>query len=179
VLKEKEIIQGCIRMDATAQHMLFREYGGKLLTICRRYASDQGEAEDMLQEAFISVFKHISQYKSTGSFEGWIKRITVNCAIKVLQNKKLRFSEITDTQHELKTGDPDVFSDLNADHLLDLISRLPDGYRIIFNLYVLEGYSHDEIARILHIKAATSRSQLSKARATLKEKINSFQKIPG
>jgi RNA polymerase sigma factor (sigma-70 family) len=178
-LTEKEIIQGCMKKDAVAQHRLFLDYASMLMTICRRYACDQSEAEDMLQDAFIRIFKYIHQYHSTGSFEGWLKRITVNAAIHVLQGKKIRFLEISDTQFEIQTPAPDIYSDLSTEDLLRLVGHLPDGYRMIFNLYVLEGYSHDEIARMLHIKPATSRSQLSKARNMLKEQINSFQKISG
>jgi RNA polymerase sigma-70 factor (ECF subfamily) len=178
-LKEEEIIRGCINRDAVAQYALFQEYAGILMTICRRYACDPGEAEDMLQESFIRIFTHIHQYQSRGSFEGWLKRITVNAALKILQKRKISFTGITGTQQELPSPDPDILSDLNAEDLLKLISQLPDGYRMIFNFHVLEGYAHEEIARMLDIKPATSRSQLSKARAILKEKINSFQKIPG
>jgi RNA polymerase sigma-70 factor (ECF subfamily) len=96
----------------------------------------------MLQESFIRIFKYINQYKSRGSFEGWLRRITVHAAIKVLQERKIRFSEISDTQHEIKTADPDIFSDLGVDDLLKFIGQLPDGYRIIFNLYALEGATH-------------------------------------
>jgi RNA polymerase sigma factor (sigma-70 family) len=178
-LTEKEIIQGCLKNDAKAQHLLFQQYAGILMTICRRYAGEQPEAEDMLQESFIRIFRYLNQYKHAGSFVGWIKRITVNTAIKILQSRKIKFSEITGNEAEIQTPDPDIFSDLSADELIKLISRLPDGYRIVFNLYIMEGYSHDEIARMLHIQKATSRSQLSKARAMLKEKIISIQKITG
>jgi RNA polymerase sigma factor (sigma-70 family) len=178
-LTEKEIIGGCMKNDAIAQHRLFLDYAGKLMTICRRYAGDQTEAEDMLQDAFIRIFKYIRQYHFAGSFEGWLRRITVNSAIQVLQGKKIRFQEISDNQFEIQTTAPDIYSELSAEDLLKLISHLPDGYRIIFNLHVMEGYSHDEIARMLRIKPATSRSQLSKARNMLKEQINSLQKIPG
>jgi RNA polymerase sigma factor (sigma-70 family) len=149
------------------------------MTICRRYAGDQHEAEDMLQEAFISIFSHINQFRYAGSFEGWLKRITVNAAIKILQKRKIKIVGITNDQYELISPDFNVLSDLSAEDLLKIISQLPDGYRVIFNLYAIEGYSHDEIAAMLKIKAATSRSQLSKARAILKEKINFLQKIPG
>ncbi|HEY4936376.1 MAG TPA: RNA polymerase sigma factor [Puia sp.] len=178
-MNETELIQGCIRKDAIAEHTLFEKYGGILMTICRRYAEDQYEAEDMLQEAFIRIFSNINQFKSAGSFEGWLKRITVNAAIKILQRKKTTVIGITNDQHYMISQDFTVFSDLNAEDLLKLISQLPDGYRMIFNLYVIEGYSHDEIAGMLKIKTATSRSQLSKARAILKDKINFLQKIPG
>ena len=179
-MNESDLIQGCIKKDAIAQHALFENYAGILMTICRRYATDLHEAEDMLQEAFISIFGHINQFKSAGSFEGWLKRITVNAAIKILQRRKMKIVGIPhDNEHELISPDFNVLSDLSAEDLLKLIGQLPDGYRVIFNLYAIEGYSHNEIAAILKIKTATSRSQLSKARAILKDKINSLQKIPG
>lgn len=178
-MNETDLIQGCVRRDTIAQHTLFEKYAGILMTICRRYAGDQHEAEDMLQEAFINIFNHINQFKSAGSFEGWLKRITVNAAIKILQRRKIKIVGITNDQHELISPDSNVISDLSAEDLLKLISQLPDGYRVIFNSYVIEGYSHDEIAGMLKIKTATSRSQLSKARAILKDKINFLQKIPG
>jgi RNA polymerase sigma factor (sigma-70 family) len=178
-LNETDLIQGCIRKNTIAQHTLFEKYAGILMTICRRYAGNRHEAEDMLQEAFISIFNHINQFKSVGSFEGWLKRITVNAAIKILQRRKIEVTGITSDHHELTSPDFNVLSDLSAEDLLKLISQLPGGYRVIFNLYAIEGYSHDEIASMLKIKAATSRSQLSKARAILKDKINFLQKIPG
>ena len=149
------------------------------MTICRRYAKDQPEAEDMLQDAFIRIFNHIGQFKSAGSFEGWLKKITVNTAIGILQKRKVKIVTISDDQHEMESQDINVLSDLNAEDLVKLINQLPDGYRMIFNLYVVEGYSHDEIAEMLKIKTATSRSQLSKARAMLKDRIYLSQKIPG
>ena len=178
-MNERDLIQGCIRKDTIAQRALFEKYAGILMTICRRYAGDQHEAEDMLQEAFISIFSHISQFKFAGSFEGWLKRITVNDAIRILQKRKVTVVGITNDQHEMTSTDINILSDLNTEDLLKLISQLPDGYRMIFNLFVIEGYSHDEIAAMLKIKTATSRSQLSKARAILKDKINLLQKIPG
>jgi RNA polymerase sigma factor (sigma-70 family) len=178
-LNERDLIQGCVKKDTNAQHTLFVKYAGILMTICRRYAKDQYEAEDILQEAFISIFVHINQFKFAGSFEGWIKRITVNAAIGILQKRKVRVIGISDEQHEMESPDFNILSELNAEDLLKLISQLPDGYRLIFNLYAIEGYSHDEIAGMLKIKAATSRSQLSKARTILKDRIDLSQKIPG
>jgi RNA polymerase sigma factor (sigma-70 family) len=178
-LKETELIQGCLKKDSIAQRALFEKYAGILMTICRRYAKDQPEAEDMLQDAFISVFSHINQFKSTGSFEGWLKKITVNAAIRVLQKRKVRVIAISNEQHEIESNDLNIYADLNAEDLLKLVNQLPDGYRMIFNLYVIEGYSHDEIAIMLKIKTATSRSQLSKARTMLKDRIHLSQKIPG
>ncbi len=149
------------------------------MTICRRYGGDYAEAEDMLQEAFIRIFKFIHQYQGTGSLEGWVKRITVRSCLQILQVRKVRFSELSEIHQEIQTSVPDIISDLDADEILKLISDLPVGYRMIFNLYVIEGYSHEEIGQMLKIKTATSRSQLSKARSMLQGKINSLQKISG
>ena len=157
--------------------MLFQVYAGKLMTICRRYANDHHEAEDMLQESFIRIFKSINQYKSLGSFEGWLRRITVNTAIQVLQKRKIKFAEIKNMPFEPESSDNSVLADLDAEDLMRVISTLPDGYRTVFNLFVLEGYSHEEISKMMKIETASSRSQLSKARAMLREKINSLQKI--
>jgi RNA polymerase sigma-70 factor (ECF subfamily) len=149
------------------------------MTICRRYGGDHTEAEDMLQEAFIRIFKFISQYQGTGSFEGWIKRITVRSCLQILQTRKVRFLELSESHQEIQTSIPDAISDLDSDEILKQISYLPVGYRMIFNLYVIEGYSHEEIGQMLKIKTATSRSQLSKARNLLQVKISSLQKISG
>jgi len=178
-LTEGEIIQGCLNKNTAAQHALFQKYAGVLMTICRRYGGDHTEAEDMLQEAFIRIFKFINQYQGTGSFEGWIKRITVRSCLQILQVRKVRFSELSEGLQEIQTSVPDIISELDADEILKQISYLPVGYRMIFNLYVMEGYSHEEIGQMLKIKTATSRSQLSKARSLLQGKINLLQKISG
>lgn len=175
-MTEEELIKKCIRKDANSQRMLFEQYAGSMMTICRRYSCDQQEAEDMLQDSFIRVFSYIDQYEFKGSFEGWIKRIVVNASLKVLQKKKIHFLEINDDQYKEQSIDSYALSDLNEEELLKLISNLPEGYRVVFNLFVIEGYSHEEIAELLHIKAGTSRSQLSKARDMLKEQIRTLQK---
>jgi len=131
----------------------------------------------MLQEGFIRVFRYIHQYKFDGSFEGWIKRIVVNASLRILQKKGIHFLEINEELQELQQAEADILSTLSEREILKLISNLPTGYRVIFNLYVLEGYSHGEIAEILQIDKGTSRSQLSKARRTLQEQIRSQQKL--
>jgi RNA polymerase sigma factor (sigma-70 family) len=178
-LTEGEIIQGCLNRNTAAQHALFQEYAVVLMTVCRRYGGDHTEAEDMLQEAFIRIFKFINQFQGTGSFEGWMKRITVRSCLQILQVRKVRFSELAGSHQEIQTSDSDIISDLDAEEILKQISYLPVGYRMIFNLYVIEGYSHEEIGQMLKIKPATSSSQLSKARTMLQGKINSLQKISG
>lgn len=148
------------------------------MTVCRRYAGDPTEAEDMLQESFIRIFSNIAQYRFDGSLEGWIRRIVINTALRILQKKKLRFSDIDEELDLQQSMTVDAFTALSAEELLKLISGLPDGYRIVFNLYVLEGYDHNEIATMLDINASTSRSQLAKARKVLQTQIENLAKLP-
>ncbi len=152
-------------------------YAGKMMTVCLRYANDHQEAEDMLQEAFIKIFSHIEQFKFEGSFEGWIRRIVVNTSLKMLQKKRISFLEINERTESYETIDSYGASRLNAEELMKLINTLPTGYRNVFNLNIIEGYSHDEIAEMLNIQASTSRSQLVKARKMLQEKIKHREKI--
>jgi RNA polymerase sigma-70 factor (ECF subfamily) len=174
---EQELIKGCIRKDATCQRILFNQYAGRLMAVCLRYATDKLEAEDMLQEAFIKIFSHIDQFKFEGSFEGWLRRVVVNTALKMLQKKKLIFYEITEKTETTQYVNSYAYGHLNAEELMKLINNLPEGYKLIFNLNVIEGYSHDEIAQMLNIKASTSRSQLVKARRMLQEQIKELEKI--
>ena len=148
------------------------------MTVCLRYACDQAEAEDMLQESFIKIFSHIGQYRFEGPLEGWIRRIVVNTALRILQKKKIEFAAIDEDLDLTQTMNVDAIASLSAGELLKLISGLPDGYRVVFNLNVLEGYDHNETAQMLEITAATSRSQLLKARKMLQTQIENLQKLP-
>jgi RNA polymerase sigma-70 factor (ECF subfamily) len=177
-LTERELVEGSSKNNAKSQRRLFEQYAGKMMTVCLRYACDQAEAEDILQESFIKVFANIDQYRFEGPLEGWIRRIVVNTALRVLQKKKIEFAAIDEDLDIAQTMNVDVLTALGAEELLKLISGLPDGYRIVFNLYVLEGYDHNEIAQMLAITAATSRSQLLKARKVLQTQIENLQKLP-
>jgi RNA polymerase sigma-70 factor (ECF subfamily) len=157
--------------------MLFEQYGGKFMTVCLRYANDAMEAEDMMQDGFIRIFNNIHQFKFEGSFEGWMRRIIVNVALKHLQKKKMHFNEISQNDHNAPQVDTYAYSSLGEAELMKLINQLPVGYKIVFNLNVIEGYSHDEIAAMLGIQASTSRSQLVKARKMLQSQILQLQKI--
>ncbi|MBX9891714.1 MAG: sigma-70 family RNA polymerase sigma factor [Chitinophagaceae bacterium] len=148
-----------------------------MMAVCLRYAQDQMEAEDMLQDGFIRVFSNMHQFKFEGSFEGWIRRVIVNAALKRLQKRKLHFQEITDRNDDAPRMEPYVYNHLGEAELMQLIQQLPDGYRTVFNLNVIEGYSHEEIADMLGIQAGTSRSQLVKARKMLQQQILERQKI--
>ncbi|MDE3124817.1 MAG: RNA polymerase sigma factor [Bacteroidota bacterium] len=176
-MTEFELIKGCIKQQANCQRMLYEQYAGKLMAVCLRYAKDAMEAEDMLQDAFVRIFNYINQFKFEGSFEGWMRRITVNVALKYLQKKKLQFAEVNEQQATEAQVPAMAYSHLGEEILMQLIQQLPTGYKIVFNLNVIEGYSHEEIADMLNIKASTSRSQLVKARKILQEQIIQLQKI--
>lgn len=174
---EYELIRGCIGQDARCQRMLFDKYAGKMMSVCLRYANDTMEAEDMIQDAFVKVFQYIGQFKFEGAFEGWIRRIVVNTAIRHLEKKKLHFKDIDDNSQHAPKIEAQAYNHLGEDDLMKLINQLPDGYRLVFNLNVIEGYSHEEIAEMLNIQAGTSRSQLVKARKMLQQQILQLQKI--
>ena len=176
-MTEYELIKGCIRQDAKCQRLLFEQMAGKMLSVCLRYANDAMEAEDMLQDGLIRVFNNVHQFKFEGSFEGWVRRVVVNCALKHLQKKKIHFLEIKDNYQDTQRLDSYAFSNLGEDELMKLIAQLPDGYRIVFNLNAIEGYTHEEIGKMLNIQASTSRSQLVKARKMLQHQILELQKI--
>jgi RNA polymerase sigma-70 factor (ECF subfamily) len=172
-----QIINLCLKGDRKAQEQLFHSYSGVMLTICRRYTSNIQEAEDMLQEGFIRIFTHMKNYERSGSFEGWMKKIFINTALRTISKKsstqELNGYEVLPEE----SVEPSVVSRLSEEQLLDLISELPKGYRAVFNLYAIEGYSHREISEMLGMEESTSRSQLVKARRMLQDKFIELQKI--
>ena len=178
-MTEEELIKGCIRENAACQKEVFNRFAGHMLGVCQRYARNTGDAEDILQDAFIKVFNKMGQFKFEGSFEGWIRRIVVNTALKkyslIRYDKEFTGYDISESQEG--TSDPAAYSHLTEKDLLVLINNLPDGYRLIFNLYVIEGYQHEEIAAMLGIQPGTSRSQLVKARTMLQKQILELQKV--
>jgi RNA polymerase sigma factor (sigma-70 family) len=172
-----KIIEGCIKGKRRAQNKLYGKYAPMLLGICLRYARNKDEAEDILQEGFIKIFSSISGFRGEGSFEGWLKRIIVNTAITHnKQSLKHQFhadiEEIEETK--IKFGDMEEIPLIKIPQatLMNLIQKLPDGYKMVFNLYVFEQYTHQEIADFLGVSVNTSKSQLMKARRTLIGKIN-------
>ncbi|GAB3895894.1 RNA polymerase sigma factor [Larkinella knui] len=164
---EAQMITALQRADGRAQKALFERYSSKMLTICVRYVSNRYEAEEILMDGFMRVFEKIGQYKSEGSFEGWIRRIMVNESLMYLRKNKQWRAEIAleDTLPEADTTFAD--QDLIAEDLMNLLDQLPAGYKTVFNLYAIEGYSHAEIAESLGITESTSKSQLHRARALL------------
>ena len=170
----EELILNCKKQDVTAQEALYRKYSNTLFSICLKYSPNYAEAQDNLQDAFLTIFARIEQFKGKGSFEGWIKRITVNTVLQ-----KYRKQRVFDISNEAQLEDEEVTledTSVPLDFLLEIIQQLPDRYRLVFNLYVLDGYSHKEIAEMLGISDGTSKSNLARARMILKQKIENYYK---
>ncbi|HEY3402759.1 MAG TPA: RNA polymerase sigma factor [Ohtaekwangia sp.] len=168
---EDELIKGCIKRDRSAQKRLFDTYSSKMYGICYRYVKDPMEAEDILVTAFTKILDKIEQFKNEGSFEGWIRRIMVNEALTHLRRNRSMYLE-TDLEQADREPDYDTLDNyLEAEDLMNIIQELPSGYRIVFNMYAIDGYSHKEIADHLGISENTSKSQLSRARTYLQKKL--------
>jgi len=170
---EEQIIDGCIAGDRRAQKMLYDQHSPTMLGICYRYSKSSDEAQDIMQDGFIKVFSNIESFRRQGSFEGWIKRIMVNTALNHYhKNQKLlhqNIDDIRETKIIIDDDGPKRKLPFNQMEMLQAIRSLPDGYSVIFNLYVFEKYKHREIAEMLNISVNTSKSQLSKARNYLKK----------
>ncbi|AKP50093.1 RNA polymerase sigma factor [Cyclobacterium amurskyense] len=168
---EIELIKGCLDGDRKSQRDLYDQFSSKFLSICLRYIKDQDLAQDVLVEGFMKIFQSLNTFRNEGSFEGWMKRIMVRQALQTLRkNKKLLMEVDWDDNDHISTPNL-VFGNIEADELLKLVASLPVGYRTVFNLYAIEGYSHKEISELLGIAENTSKSQLSRARSLLQKQI--------
>jgi RNA polymerase sigma-70 factor (ECF subfamily) len=172
-LSLEELIKHCKKQDATAQSQLYKRYASKLFALCLKYSKNYAEAEDNLQDAFMTIFKKIDQYNSTGSFEGWIKRITINTALQCYRQVPV-FSIVDEGAVEEEVAVDIASDEVDLDFLLKIIQELPDRYRLVFNLYVLDGYTHNQIAEMLSISSGTSKSNLARARLILKQKVDHY-----
>ena len=174
-MEEQELIQDCIAARPKAQKALFDIYAPKLYVVCLRYMKDQMRAQDVLQDTFVKIFANIGNYKSEGAFEGWLKKIAVNTCLDQLRKDKKLLTDVSldDVSHKLAHQDYSV-EKLMADDLLKLVQALPDGYRTVFNLFAIEGYSHQEIAQQLGVTESTSKTQYLRARAYLKDRIENI-----
>lgn len=168
-MDENTLLAACIAGDRNAQRKFFNHFSGTMMGIALRYMKDDQLANDVLQEACIKAFENLDKFKSQGSLEGWLKKITVNTALDYLRKeRKFKFtSDISDDNYKTSHSENAV-SKLQADDLMRIIQSLPDGYRTVFNLYAIEGYSHKEIAEILEITESTSKSQYSRAKGILR-----------
>ena len=167
------LIKQCANDDRKAQKEIYQLFAGKLFSICLKYSKNKQEAQDNFQDGFIIIFKKIGQFKFKGSFEGWIKRVMLN-TILLKYRKKTVLNIVTEEIPDEVIVDVDD-EEISLDFLLNLIHELPDRYRMVFNLYVLDGYSHREISEMMHIAEGTSKSNLARARAILKQKIEEHQ----
>lgn len=166
---ESRLIAGAIKNNRSAQQQLYGLFSGKMLSVCRMYIRDVQQAEEVMLAGFFKVFTHLKDFKGAGSFEGWIRRIMIRECISFLRSQKdLEFQE------EVITGESfnNVQSHIEVEHIQQMIDALPEGYRLVFVMYAIEGYKHSEIAEILQISTGTSKSQLFKARKMLQEQLN-------
>lgn len=174
IISESDLLEGCRRGDRKMQHELYNRYAPKMFGVCLRYASNAEEAEDILQEGFIKIFNKINSYRGEGSFEGWIRRIFVNTAIEHYR-KKTYLQPITETEENTVEGKYlSVLDSLAEKDIIQLVQQLSPGYRTVFNMYVVEGYSHKQIAEMLGISEGTSKSQLSRAKLILQDLVKTF-----
>lgn len=166
-----QLINACKENDAKAQEQIYKLFAPKFFGVCLKYSTNYAEAEDNLQDGFIIIFKKIEQFQFKGSFEGWAKRIMINNALQKYRTQ-VRFLEVVNdnvAEDEIPELDDE---DVSLEYLMQIIQELPDRYRMVFNLYVLDGYSHKEIAEMLEITTGTTKSNLARARMILKEKID-------
>jgi RNA polymerase sigma factor (sigma-70 family) len=173
-ISESDLLEGCRRDDRKMQQELYNRFAPKMYGVCLRYASNAEEAEDILQEGFIKIFNKINSYRGDGSFEGWIRRIFVNTAIEHFR-KKTYMQPITETEENTVEGKYlSVLDSLAEKDIIQLIQQLSPGYRTVFNMYVVEGYTHKQIADLLGISEGTSKSQLSRAKLILQDLVKKF-----
>lgn len=175
-VSEQELINGCIDRKHKYQELLYHRYSGKMFAVCLRYASNYHSAEDILQEGFVKVFRNIERFRGDGAFEGWLRRIFVNTAIEHYRKTVQMYPIMDFTPLPSETTDLSALDNLMAEDLMNMLQELSQGYKTVFNLYVIEGYSHKEIADMLSITEGTSKSQLARARNLLQKKLQDLYK---
>ncbi len=169
-----DLIKQCANNDRKAQKEIYQLFAGKLFSICLKYSKNKQEAQDNFQDGFIVIFDKIGQFNFKGSFEGWLKRVMINTVLLKYRKKNVLNIVTEDIPDEVIVEVDD--DEISLDFLLNLINELPDRYRLVFNLYALDGYAHKEISEMLQIAEGTSKSNLARARAILKQKIETHQK---
>lgn len=171
-MDDTTLVKECVKGNAKAQRMLFDKFSRKMLGVCLRYTKNQEEAEDVLQEGFIKTFSKLSDFSHEGSLEGWIRRIMVNTALDLIRKNTKFLNDVPIDIINYQIGINDyIIENLNVEDLLLLIKTMPDGYKVVFNMFAIEGYSHQEIATTLGISESTSKSQFMRAKAYLRGKL--------
>jgi len=172
----KDIISGCLKGNRRDQELLYRRHAARLYAVCLQYSGNDEEARDILQEGFIKIFENLVTYKHEGSFEGWIRRIIVNTALEKYRSRHLlhRVDDIDQIPEPDADPDNEDYAGLQAVDLMTIIRDLPPKYRMVFNLFAIEGYSHKEIGKMMNISEGTSKSNLSRARVILQRRVGSL-----
>lgn len=174
-ISESDLIKGCIEGNRQMQEELYNRFSGKMYAVCLRYANNADDAQDLLQEGFIKVFRNLHRFRAEGSFEGWIRRVFVNSSIEHFRKKSVELSKVSDKEENtIEDQDISALDQLAERDIVKLIQDLSPGYRTVFNLYVVEGYSHKEIGELLGISEGTSKSQLARARSILQKKVAQY-----
>lgn len=165
------LIKDCIRGKRAAQSELFQFFAPKMFALCLYYSKNKADAEDFLQNGFIKVFDNIKKYKAKGSFEGWMRKVFVNMILEDFRRKKQLFVEMNDNSVEISNDEANVYDKITSEEMIELVQELSPAYRMVFNLYAIEGYKHNEIAELLNISVGTSKSNLARARNILQKRI--------
>ena len=174
-ISEPDLIKGCLDGNRQMQEELYNRFAGKMYAVCLRYANSPEEAQDLLQDGFIKVYRNLHRFRFEGSFEGWIRRVFINSSIEHFRKKSLQLSRVSEKEEgTVEDTDISALDSLAEKDIIHLIQELSPGYRTVFNLYVIEGYSHKEIADQLGISEGTSKSQLARARSILQKKVTQY-----
>jgi RNA polymerase sigma-70 factor (ECF subfamily) len=176
-MTDEQIASGCKSSDAIAQKALYDKFSRKMFGVCLRYAKGREEAEDFLQEGMITVFQRISSFNQGGSLEGWVRRVVVNTCLEHLRKQKLQWVNIDEVEESAEDGF--TMEKINIKDLLEVINSLPTGFKAVFNLYAIEGFTHKEISELLSISEGTSKSQYARAKAVLIKRIEEKTIITG
>lgn len=176
---EKELIEGCLKEDRSYQKALYDRYCRKMLVVCQRYARSTQEAEDILQDGFIKVFSSIKSFRGEARLDTWITRIMINTALNAQRQKLYLMPMVDVTEVHLPEDEQISLAEIHLADLISMVQSLPDGCRLVFNLFAIEGYGHKEIADLLGISEGTSKSQYNRAKSLLKNKLNNYEKSYG
>lgn len=174
-ISESDLIKGCIEGDRRMQEELYKRFSPKMYAVCLRYANNPNDAQDLLQEGFIKVYRNLHRFRAEGSFEGWVRRVFVNTSIEHFRKKSTQLSSVSEKEENtIEDADITALDSLAEKDIINIVQELSPGYRTVFNLYVVEGYSHKEVGELLGISEGTSKSQLARAKSILQKKIAQY-----
>jgi RNA polymerase sigma factor (sigma-70 family) len=174
IISDGDLIRGCLSGDSRMQEALYKRFAAKMYAVCLRYSNNADDAQDLLQEGFVKIFKNLDRFRAEGSFEGWVRRVFVNTSIEHYR-KKVNLTSTSEREEALiEDGSVNALDKLAEKDIIALVQDLSPGYRAVFNMYAIEGYSHKEIGSILGISEGTSKSQLARAKGILQKKVTEF-----